>query len=497
MKYRRIISMMSALAMLTLSAGCGQSDGGAENALEIAVTTENTEQAAEVSTAASDEVSGTTTASTNAKSGKSTTTAASTSTTGSSTTTAKTGAVAGNGTTKTASATASSGSSGGSSSGGSSSGSDSSSSSGGASSSGSSSSSNSSSGGSSSSGSATTTAAASSGGASAVTTAAASQSPASETPVEPETPETPVEEEYTAKVSLSDSPAVSGSGVSVSGSSVTITQSGDYYFTGSLSDGQILVEAPSEEKVKLILDGVDITCTTGPAILINDAKKCTIELADGSSNYLTDSAKDDVNNGVIFSNDTLRIKGSGSLEITANNAHGIASDDDVIIESGTYVINSKKSGIFAHDDITINGGDLTIFGGTNGIKSKGTLNMNGGRVVVSGGTKEEKSSVYAYSAFNYTGGELYAAGNQVTAPATSVNPYIVLDLSASPAAAGSELSLYLDGYEAVSFNPHNSYRCVIMLSPDIADGSSFSADIDGSSVGSFTVSGIQNVFKAE
>ena len=494
MKYRRIISMMSALAMLTLSAGCGQSDGGAENALEIAVTTENTEQAAEVSTAASDEVSGTTTASTNAKSGKSTTTAASTSATGSSTTTAKTGAVAGNGTTKTASATASSGSSGGSSSGGSSSGSDSSSSSGGASSSGSSSSSNSSSGGSSSSGSAATTAAASSGGASAVTTAAASQSPASETPTEPETP---AEEEYTAKVSLSGSPAVSGSGVSVSGSSVTITQSGDYYFTGSLSDGQILVEAPSEEKVKLILDGVDITCTTGPAILINDAKKCTIELADGSSNYLADSAKDDVNNGVIFSNDTLRIKGSGSLEITANNAHGIASDDDVIIESGTYVINSKKSGIFAHDDITINGGDLTIFGGTNGIKSKGTLNMNGGRAVVSGGTKEEKSSVYAYSAFNYTGGELYAAGNQVTAPATSVNPYIVLDLSASPAAAGSELSLYLDGYEAVSFNPHNSYRCVIMLSPDIADGSSFSADIDGSSVGSFTVSGIQNVFKAE
>ena len=494
MKYRRIISMMSALAMLTLSAGCGQSDGGAENALEIAVTTENTEQAAEVSTAASDEVSGTTTASTNAKSGKSTTTAASTSATGSSTTTAKTGAVAGNGTTKTASATASSGSSGGSYSGGSSSGSDSSSSSGGASSSGSSSSSNSSSGGSSSSGSAATTAAASSGGASAVTTAAASQSPASETPAEPETP---AEEEYTAKVSLSGSPAVSGSGVSVSGSSVTITQSGDYYFTGSLSDGQILVEAPSEEKVKLILDGVDITCTTGPAILINDAKKCTIELADGSSNYLTDGAKDDVNNGVIFSNDTLRIKGSGSLEITANNAHGIASDDDVIIESGTYVITSKKSGIFAHDDITINGGDLTIFGGTNGIKSKGTLNMNGGRAVVSGGTKEEKSSVYAYSAFNYTGGELYAAGNQVTAPATSVNPYIVLDLSASPAAAGSELSLYLDGYEAVSFKPHNSYRCVIMLSPDIADGSSFSADIDGSSVGNFTVSGIQNVFKAE
>ena len=65
----------------------------------------------------------------------------------------------------------------------------------------------------------------------------------------------------------------------------------------------------------------------------------------------------------------MRIKGNGTLNITANNEHGISSDDDIIIESGFYNIRSKKSGILANDDVTINGGELHIFGGTNGIKS--------------------------------------------------------------------------------------------------------------------------------
>ena len=111
-------------------------------------------------------------------------------------------------------------------------------------------------------------------------------------------------------------------------------------------------------------------------------------------NFLSDGGKDKVNDGVIFSNDTVRLKGNGELNITANNAHGIASDDDIIIDNGTYNITSKKSGLFAHDDITINEGSLNIKGGTNGIKSKGTLNINGGNTVISGGTKEDKSSMW-------------------------------------------------------------------------------------------------------
>jgi hypothetical protein len=317
-----------------------------------------------------------------------------------------------------------------------------------------------------------------------------------------ETPQTE-ENTYTAEITLGGSPSGKGENFTVEGSKVTITSAGDYRFTGSCSDGQIIVAADTEEKVKIVLDRVDLTCTDGPAVFIRKAKKCTVELADGSSNKLSDSAKDKVNDGVIFSNDTLSIKGGGSLEINAGNAHGISSDDDLIIEGGNYVINAIKSGIMAHDDITINGGDFDIKGGTNGIKSKGgdnakgkgTININGGRILASGGTKEEKSSVYAMGDFNYTGGELYAAGNQVTAPTTYATPYIVVDASSSIIEAGSSVDFILDGAVYATLVPHNNSRCLMMLSPDIHDGASFSVSINGNSSEDFTVSEGQNVFK--
>lgn len=299
--------------------------------------------------------------------------------------------------------------------------------------------------------------------------------------------------EYTAEVTLGSSPKVSGSNVSVSGSVVTITAGGDYIFRGSVSDGQICVDTATEEKVTVVLDGVDISNSAGPAIFINEAKKCTVKVREGTVNYLRDGGKDKINDGVIFSNDTLRLKGNGELNIVSGNAHGIASDDDIIIENGTYNITSIKSGIFAHDDISITGGTLNIKGGTNGIKSKGTINISGGTTVVSGGTKEEKSSIYSASTFNYTGGYVYAAGNQVSVPTYSDYPYILVDLGES-ASAGTPVEMVLNGYQMAAFEPHNNFRCLLMLAPDISAGSSFYTVIGGNGSEEFSVSDGQNYF---
>lgn len=289
---------------------------------------------------------------------------------------------------------------------------------------------------------------------------------------------------YDAEFSLDETPVIN------------ITSGGDYLVRGYTAEGQIYVSTENEEKVEITLDSVDISCSDAPAILVNQAKRCVIKLADGSANYLHDGGNDKVNDGVIFSNDTLRIKGEGILEITAGNAHGIASDDDVIIESGTYIINAVKSGIFAHDDITINGGNLKIYGGTNGIKSKGTVNINGGDMYISGGSKEEKSSIYASAVFNYTGGNVYAAGNQVTPPSSTSNPYIVLNYQ-NGAGAGSTVGLVLDGTEKAVMNPHNNFRCILMLSPDIYIGGTFTSYLDDSASEDFTIAEGQNLFTIE
>lgn len=320
----------------------------------------------------------------------------------------------------------------------------------------------------------------------------------------PDKPETPTvttvvtepEKTFDAEITFNETVSVKGVNAEASGSVVKITAGGDYIVKGSTSNGQIYISTATEEKVEITLDNVDISCDGGPAIFVNEAKRCVLKLADGSVNYLRDSGRDKINDGVIFSNDTLRIKGEGYLEVNAGNAHGIASDDDVIIESGEYYINSIKSGIIANDNITINGGELTIFGGTNGMKSKGSMNINGGTAWICGGSKEEKSSIYASAGLYYTGGYVYAAGNMVTPPTETPNPYIVVNWT-SGLPAESTVGFVLGGTEFAALTPKSPFRCVMMLAPDILIGDGFTPFVDGTGNGDFTVAEGQNLYVIE
>lgn len=301
---------------------------------------------------------------------------------------------------------------------------------------------------------------------------------------------------FDAEITFNETATVDGINAEASGSVVKITAGGDYIVRGNTSNGQIYISTATEEKVELTLDGVDISCGGGPAIFVNEAKRCVLKLAEGSVNYLSDGGNDKINDSVIFSNDTLRIKGDGYLEINAGNAHGIASDDDVIIESGEYHINSIKSGIIANDNITINGGELTIFGGTNGMKSKGTMNITGGTAWICGGSKEEKSSIYAAAGLYYTGGYVYAAGNMVTPPTETPNPYIVVNWT-NGLPAESTVGFVLGGTEFATLTPKTNFRCVMMLAPDILIGDGFTPFVNGEGCGDFTVAEGQNLYVIE
>lgn len=70
--------------------------------------------------------------------------------------------------------------------------------------------------------------------------------------------------------------------------SITITEEGIYNLTGTITDGSITVN--TEGNVKLILDGVNITNTSGPAIYVENVEDVVIELADNSNNYLEDGS---------------------------------------------------------------------------------------------------------------------------------------------------------------------------------------------------------------
>ena len=86
------------------------------------------------------------------------------------------------------------------------------------------------------------------------------------------------EESDVVEISLGSEIKADGEGASIEGSTVTITAAGTYRINGTLSDGQIVVDAGDEAVVQLILDNADITNTAGAAIAVMTAQKAVVIL---------------------------------------------------------------------------------------------------------------------------------------------------------------------------------------------------------------------------
>lgn len=179
-------------------------------------------------------------------------------------------------------------------------------------------------------------------------------------------------------------------GVSVDGSVITITREGTYIITGTLTEGQIIVDA-EDAKVQLVLDNADITCASSAAIYVKSADKTFITLAEGSENTLTNTQKYvavDENNidAVIFSKDDLTLNGNGSLTINAANGHGIVSKDDLKITGGTYTITAASHALSGKDSVRIADGTFTLTSGKDGIHAENTDDTEEGFVYIAGGS---------------------------------------------------------------------------------------------------------------
>jgi hypothetical protein len=190
-----------------------------------------------------------------------------------------------------------------------------------------------------------------------------------------------------------DSITVDGDGATVDGSQITITSAGIYGISGTLNDGQIVVNTGSKETVKLVLDGVDITCTTSAPIYVIHAGKTVITLVDDTENYITDGdsyifedVESDEPNAAIFSKSDLTINGGGSLTVNANYNNGIQSKDELKITGGNITVNAVNHGIKGRDGIIVRDGTVTVHAGGDGIQSNNDEDSEKGFVAIEGGT---------------------------------------------------------------------------------------------------------------
>ncbi len=181
-------------------------------------------------------------------------------------------------------------------------------------------------------------------------------------------------------ISLSNTEAtVSGSGAKADGGSVTVTSGGTYIIKGTLSDGQITVNAPKEE-VTLVLQNARITCSYQSAIYVYKSKSCMIylpqstqsTLSDGKNYTFTgeyDSSEDEEPDAALFSKSDLIIAGSGSLTINGTYKNGITSKDTLKINGSHVTVNAENNGINGKDYLVSSNSDITVTAGGDAVRS--------------------------------------------------------------------------------------------------------------------------------
>lgn len=190
------------------------------------------------------------------------------------------------------------------------------------------------------------------------------------------------------------------SNVSIDGSTLTITSGGSYSISGTLKDGQIVVDCSDSDKVNIILNGVDVSCSSTSPIYINNADKTIITLADSSDNTITDSRNaktdddtdKDISGSAIYSKDDLTINGNGNLTVTGNYNNGIVCKNDLKLSGGNITVKALNNGIKGSDSVTIKNDvaiDISCDGDgiktdydTTSNKDKGYIHIESGNITI-------------------------------------------------------------------------------------------------------------------
>lgn len=225
--------------------------------------------------------------------------------------------------------------------------------------------------------------------------------------------------------------------VLIEGSTVTITAAGSYVLSGSLSDGQLLIDAGKDAKVKVILNGVTLIKNGGPAVYAVSADKLVLASAAGSENLLQSTGtfdESDKADAAVYAKCDLTFSGDGVLNISSLTGHAVHSKDDLKLKSGEVNLEAALKGFYGKDSVTIEGGTLNADVGTDavcadsddrdkgtitvssgvlnllaqkdGLDASGNIDVNGGILNISAGSNQEGKGLVSSGSIDLSGGTL-------------------------------------------------------------------------------------------
>lgn len=195
-----------------------------------------------------------------------------------------------------------------------------------------------------------------------------------------------------SRVSVRNPFAFNGVSVDVTDAEVCIRSSIDqkglvYVLSGASPDGTCSIY--SEKSFELMLNGLQLNHTDGPAMNIQSKKVAYITLKEGSNNVLSDGISyqetDEDQKACLFSEGQLIFQGTGTLHVygRGSDQHAICSDDYIDVLSGTIVVHSSvKDGMHCNDGFWLRGGSLEIQSSGDGIDTDSVLVVSGGSLSV-------------------------------------------------------------------------------------------------------------------
>jgi hypothetical protein len=177
----------------------------------------------------------------------------------------------------------------------------------------------------------------------------------------------------------------------------------------------------------------------------------------------------------------------GEIEVSGGDIKVVASDDGFNAAGGS---DSGKATMdpFSGDSskvLKISGGNIYVNASGDGLDSNGDIYISGGTTYVDGPTNNGNGAMdYGDGGceFVISGGTLIAVGSSgMAVNATSASqPSVLMNLSGSYTGALN--------FGSISYTPSKAYNSVLISSPELSVGSSYTLNINGSDVQSVTIS---------
>ena len=170
----------------------------------------------------------------------------------------------------------------------------------------------------------------------------------------------------------------------------------EYTFSINQNYKQIYVNAP-DKTIVIELNGVTIENGENAPIHVEDCENIEISAKKDKANNIKDTRTpnlgDSYKGAIYVANGDLKLKGTGTLNVTSTYYNGIHCKDDVKVQKQTLNITAPGHGIKGNDSITINSGTIDISCGGDGLHTdnsdisnkgnqKGDVTINGGTVTI-------------------------------------------------------------------------------------------------------------------